>query len=287
MAQDRARIIPSPSSSTARKWDRASTPRCPRCWPKSSRSIWRASRWLRRRSAMRMSTPLNGGQITGTSNSVQDAWEKLRTRGSAGAHHVDRGGGARWRIDPAECRASERHGRERPRQHAELMASSPRRLPECRSRRTSSSSPHADFRLIGKSQPRLDTPGKVDGSAEFGLDVKLPGMLYAALAQSPSWAARSPQSTPPTAEKMPGVRRVLHTASGVVVVADHFWQALQGAQCIEDHVGSGRQCAARQCGHSCRAQADSRDETKLWLRRTEGDVAAALKIGEAYARGRL
>ena len=50
--------------------------------------------------------------------------------------------------------------------------------------------PKADFRLIGTSQPRLDTPGKVDGSAEFGMDVKLPGMLYAALAQSPCWAAR-------------------------------------------------------------------------------------------------
>ena len=51
--------------------------------------------------------------------------------------------------------------------------------------------PKAEFRLIGTSQPRLDTPGKVDGSAEFGLDVKLPGMLYAALAQSPSLGGKA------------------------------------------------------------------------------------------------
>ena len=54
-----------------------------------------------------------------------------------------------------------------------------------------------EFRLIGKPLPRLDTPGKVDGSAEFGLDVKLPGMLYAVIALSPVWVARSDRSTRP------------------------------------------------------------------------------------------
>src|SRR5208337_2078808 len=86
--------------------------------------------------------------------------------------------------------------------------------------------------LIGTSMPRLDTPSKVDGSAEFGLDVKLPGMLYAALAQSPTLGGKAAAVDASRSQSMPGVRRVLSTASGVVVVADHFWQALQARNAL-------------------------------------------------------
>src|SRR5262249_51247240 len=83
----------------------------------------------------------------------------------------------------------------------------------------------AQFRLIGKPLPRLDTPDKVDGSAEFGLDVKLPGMLHAVIALSPSLGGKAASVDATAAQTMKGVRRVVPTASGVVVVADHFWQA--------------------------------------------------------------
>jgi isoquinoline 1-oxidoreductase beta subunit len=81
------------------------------------------------------------------------------------------------------------------------------------------------FRLIGKPLPRLDTADKVDGSAEFGLDVQLPGMLYAVVALSPTLGGKVISVESAAAQAMPGVRSVLTTASGVVVVADHFWQA--------------------------------------------------------------
>jgi isoquinoline 1-oxidoreductase beta subunit len=75
--------------------------------------------------------------------------------------------------------------------------------------------------------PRLDTPGKVDGSAEFGIDVRLPGMLYAALAQSPVLGGKLRSLDAAAAEKMSGVRRVMPGTRGVIVVADHFWQAIK------------------------------------------------------------
>src|SRR5208282_2151491 len=125
-----------------------------------------------------------GGQVTGTSNSVQDAWEKLRTAGAQARTMLIAAAAARWRVDPAECHAANgsiANARGKTLTYGELAAAAAR-MPVPKGVKLK---PAADFRLIGKSQPRLDTPSKVDGSAEYGLDVKLPGMLYAALEQSP------------------------------------------------------------------------------------------------------
>ena len=98
-----------------------------------------------------------------------------------------------------------------------------------------------EFKYIGKPQQRLDTPAKVDGSAQFGIDVRLPGMLYAALAQPPELGASVKSFKADAAQGMPGVRQVLQTSSGVAVVADSWWQAQPGARCAADRVGAGRE----------------------------------------------
>ncbi len=78
---------------------------------------------------------------------------------------------------------------------------------------------------------RLDTPAKVDGSAEFGIDVKLPGMLYAALAQCPVIGGKPISfSDADEAKKMPGVKNVVQISDGVAVVADTYWHARKGAR---------------------------------------------------------
>jgi isoquinoline 1-oxidoreductase beta subunit len=174
---------------------------------------------------------LNGGQVTGTSNSVTDAWDKLRTAGAQARMMLIAAAARAWRVDPAECHAKNgvvANARGKSLTYGELAAAAAS-LPIPKEVKLK---PKADFRLIGTSQPRLDTPGKVDGSAEFGLDVKLPGMLYAALAQSPVLGGKALSVDSAAAQTMPGVRRVLATSSGVVVVADHFWQALQARKAL-------------------------------------------------------
>ena len=167
---------------------------------------------------------LNGGQITGTSNSVPEAWEKLRKAGAQARTVLIAAAAQRWRVAASQCHAvdgrvvsvqgrSASYG-----QLAEAAARIP--LPKEVVLKDA-----AQFRLIGKSLPRLDTPPKVDGSAEFGLDVRLPGMLYAVIALCPTLGGKAASVDPAAALALPGVRRVLSTASGVVVVADHFWQA--------------------------------------------------------------
>jgi isoquinoline 1-oxidoreductase beta subunit len=174
----------------------------------------------------------NGGQVTGTSNSVTDAWDKLRTAGAQARMMLTAAAAERWRVDPAQCRAAAgritgpagkmlRYG-----ELAEAAAKLP--VPK-----DVALKPKSDYRLIGRPLSRLDTPGKVDGSAEFGLDIRLPGMLYAVIALCPTLGGKALSVDSAAAESMPGVRRVMSAASGVIVVADHFWQARKARDALK------------------------------------------------------
>ncbi len=167
---------------------------------------------------------LNGGQITGTSNSVPEAWEKLRKAGAQARSMLIAAAAQTWHVDPSTCRAV--NGRivsalGRTASYGQL-ADTAGRMPVPKDVVLKDA---AQFRLIGKPLPRLDTPSKVDGSAQFGLDVQLPGMLYALIALSPTLGGTAASIDSAAAQGLPGVRRILPTASGVVVVAEHFWQA--------------------------------------------------------------
>jgi isoquinoline 1-oxidoreductase beta subunit len=175
--------------------------------------------------------PGNGGQVTGTSNSVQDAWEKLRMAGATARTMLISAAAKRWRVDPALCHVEKGtviNSQGKALTFGEL-ADAAAKEPVPKGLKLKSRS---DFQIIGKGRARTDTPGKVDGSAEFGLDVKLPGMLYAVLAQSPVLGGKVQTFDAGAAEKMPGVRKVMVTSDGVVVVADHFWQALKARNAL-------------------------------------------------------
>ena len=167
---------------------------------------------------------LNGGQVTGTSNSLQDAWEKLRKAGAQARVMLIAAAAQRWHVKPSDCQAQD--GRVISTQgktasYGEL-AEAASKLPVPKDVPLKDAS---QFRLIGKPLPRLDTADKVNGSAEFGLDVQLPGMLYAVVALCPTLGGKVISVESSAAQAMPGVRSVFTTAGGVVVVADHFWQA--------------------------------------------------------------
>ena len=229
--------------------------------------------------------PGNGGQVTGTSNSVQDAWEKLRMAGATARTLLISAAARRWRVEPSQCRTA--NGRvlgtgAKAFTYGEL-AEAAAQLPIPTDVRLKTA---AEFRLIGRSRPRTDTPGKVDGSAEFGIDVKLPGMLHAALLQCPVLGGKLKSLDSNTAEKMPGVRKVLVTASGVVVVADHFWQALKARTALKVSWDEGDN--ARLDDAAIRSLLKTTAAAAAGLAaRTDGDVKAALasasrRVNAAY-----
>jgi isoquinoline 1-oxidoreductase subunit beta len=223
-------------------------------------------------------SPGNGGQITGTSNSVQESWEKLRTAAAQARIMLIAAAAKRWRVDPSQCHASNGtifHSSGRMLSYGEVAdAASKEAVPKDVKLKAK-----GDFEVIGRSRARLDSPGKVDGSAEFGLDVKLPGMLHAVLAQSPTLGGKVKVLDAAAAEKMPGVRRVLSTDSGVVVVADHFWQALRARNALKITWDAGPNAQLDNAAISAllKKTAAAGDGQ---VARAEGDVAAALKAAK-------
>jgi isoquinoline 1-oxidoreductase beta subunit len=138
-----------------------------------------------------------------------------------------------WQVEADECRA--RSGRV-------LHPASGRSLGYGELAATAARQPVPDlvflkepeeFRLVGTPQPRLDTPAKVDGSAQFGMDVRRPGMLFASVERCPVFGGRLARLDSARAQASPGVRAVVPIEAGVAVVADSTWQAFQARERLE------------------------------------------------------
>src|SRR6266404_4443713 len=90
-----------------------------------------------------------------------------------------------------------------------------------------------DWKLIGRPTKRLDTPEKTTGRAQFGIDVRFPGLLTAVVARPPVFGATVKSFDARAARAVPGVRTVVQVPTGVAVVADHFWAAKLGRDALE------------------------------------------------------
>ena len=165
-----------------------------------------------------------GGQLTGGSTSVRDAYAKLRTAGAQARIVLVQAAAQKWNVAEGACKAQDAWVTGPAGQKASYGE-----LAEAASKLTPPKEPvlkdAKNFRYVGKRYNRLDTPAKVDGTAEFGIDAKVPGMLTAALAQSPVFGGKVASFDAARARAMPGVRHVVQISDGVAVVADTYWQA--------------------------------------------------------------
>ena len=89
------------------------------------------------------------------------------------------------------------------------------------------------FRLLGQPLPRLDVPSKVNGTAEFGIDVQRPGMLVARVVRCPVFGGSVAKFNADKAKAVPGVKHVVQISTGIAVVADGYWAASRGAQALD------------------------------------------------------
>ena len=94
------------------------------------------------------------------------------------------------------------------------------------------------YRLIGHSPKRLDTPSKINGSAQFGIDVDLPGMLTGVVKFAPVMGGQLKHQNTPAALATNGVKKIVEIPEGVVVVADSFWQATLGMEALDPQFNS-------------------------------------------------
>lgn len=126
-----------------------------------------------------------------------------------------------------------------------------------------------DFRYIGKSMKRLDTKSKVNGTAKFGLDTRLPGMLYAVIARCPVFGGKVASFDASKAKAVPGVKNVLQVPTGVAVVAENTWAAMQGRNALVVKFDEGPV-----------AQYSSPDIRKMFAEYAEKPGAVAKKVGD-------
>jgi isoquinoline 1-oxidoreductase subunit beta len=174
---------------------------------------------------------LLGAQITGGSTSVRDGWEKLRTAGAQVREMLISAAASRWNVDRASLRAEKGvvYGPGGKEATYGSLAADAAKLPV--PEKVALKDPK-DFKIIGKATKRLDSPAKVNGSAQFGIDVTLPGMVYATIMQCPVIGGKAKSFNGDKAMTMPGVQNVLNIQGDIVVVADSYWHAKKALEAV-------------------------------------------------------
>ncbi len=224
---------------------------------------------------------LLGGQITGGSTSVRDGWEKLRRAGATAREILVAAAAAEWGVNPASCRVD----------NGVIVSSHFEKLTfgavaEAASKLAPPTDvklkPKSEFKLVGKPHKRKDTPSKVDGSAVFGIDVKLPGLLYAALAQPPVLGGSLRTFDGDVARGMPGVVAVVPTSSGIAVVADSWWRARKARDAVEIEWSAGPNASLDDAKIRQTLRNGAKGEGRV--ARNDGDAATALKNAARVVR---
>ena len=173
--------------------------------------------------------PLLGGiQATGNSNAIRAAWEPLRQAGATARVMLIAAAAKRWKVDPSSCHAERGevvHQASARRIKYGALVDDAAQLPV--PERVALKRPD-QFKLIGTPARRLDTPSKVNGTAVYGIDAKVPAMKIATLAQSPVFGGRLKSVDDAAAKAVKGVRQIVQLDDAVAVVADHMGAAKKG-----------------------------------------------------------
>ncbi|MEY9161541.1 xanthine dehydrogenase family protein molybdopterin-binding subunit [Bradyrhizobium japonicum] len=173
-----------------------------------------------------------GIQNTGGSASVRAFWTPLRQAGAMGRNLLVAAAAKRWNVDPASCRAKDGFvfdaSGSKHLSYGEL-ADAAAKLPMPPISKIKLKDPK-DFILIGTRAKRVDSSIKVDGRAIYGIDTRLPGMKFAAVAISPVLGGKVKTVDEKSAMAVKGVRQVVKIDEAVAIVADHMGAANKGLE---------------------------------------------------------
>ena len=171
---------------------------------------------------------LLGGQVTGGSTSIRATYKPLREAGAKVRTVLVQAAAKNWNVEPGDLKVvggTIRHDASNRQVHFGEVAEAASKLSFPAEVKLKDP---AHFTLVGKAIKRLDSPAKVNGSAQFGIDARLPNMGIAAVAASPVLGGKVAAVDEQKAMAVKGVRQVLRIEGAVAVVADHFWAAKQG-----------------------------------------------------------
>ncbi len=218
--------------------------------------------------------PVFGLQGTGGSSSVRGSWEPLAKAGAAAREMLVATAAKRWGVEPSACRTEN---------SAVVNSSTGKRLgygalveeaaklpvPVSPKRKDAK-----DYKLIGKATKRIDSLDKSTGKAEFGIDVRLPGMLHAVVARCPVFGGKVKSFDAEKAKAVRGVNQVVQISSGVAVVAENTWSAMEGRNALALTWDEGAN--AKNSSEAIRKLYHDRAEQTGAIARKDGDADAAL-----------
>lgn len=170
-------------------------------------------------------------QITGGSTSMKDGFERMRQAGASARETLKRAAANRLNLDPGELQTAS----------GNVIAPNGDQIAYKDLARDAAALEPVDvplrdpsqWRYLGKSMPRLDMVDKATGTAEFGLDVRLPGMKFASVRMSPRLGGAMIGFDDSAAKSMPGVEEIVDLGTGVAVIASNTWLANQAVEAIE------------------------------------------------------
>lgn len=177
-----------------------------------------------------------GGQVTGGSSTIRSSYKNLLKLSAAAREMLIAAAAAKWNVSVADCYAESGHVIHRAsakKAHYGELAGAASKLEKPKEPKLKKIS---EYKIIRKPLRRIDTPLKTNGTLIFGLDKRIPGMLFASVERDPRFFGKVKSFDPSGALKIPGVKHVFKvkmgyydfTREGIAVVADSTWAALQG-----------------------------------------------------------
>ncbi len=172
-----------------------------------------------------------GMQMTGGSSTTWSEFDRYRQAGALARALLVQAAAKRFGVKPAACRT----------ENGEVIAGNKRvRYGQLAAAAAKLTAPKAvklkdpkEWKIIGKPTRRLDTPEKITGRAQFGMDVQFPGLLTAVVARAPVFGGTVKSFDATRTKAVPGVRNVVQVPSGIAVIADHFWAAKLGRDALQ------------------------------------------------------
>jgi len=214
-------------------------------------------------------------QVTGGSSSIRDAWEPLRLAGATARQQLLGAAAQRWQLPLAELTVQDglvRHTASGRTLRFGELAQAAAALP---APDDVALKPAAARRLIGQPVPRTDIPAKVKGQARFGIDTRLPGMLYGAIRQCPVFGGRLRPFDLPAARALPGVKDVITLdEQAVVVLAGNTWTAQQAVNALPLQWDEGPHAQLDSAAVSAQLRAALQEQGTRF--RHQGDAGAVL-----------
>ena len=172
-----------------------------------------------------------GIQMTGGSTTTMSEFDRYRTVGAMAREMLVRAAADRWKVRPRSLQTGNGfvvRGTERL-SYGQLAEAAQRLSPPA----SVELKPKKDWKLIGKPMRRLDTPEKITGKAQFGIDVQLPRMRTALIARAPVFGGKVRSFDASKAKAVSGVEQVVQVPSGIAVVATNFWNAKLGRDALQ------------------------------------------------------